>query len=115
MARLIYLSFGVLTFLNTARGANIVHGGWLIAIVGTESLVILGTFVAPPLGALGTAIFVLHPHAVGHRAGALRHLHRAVRAPHLLPRFEPDDITPLLWVVMGAAAISTNAGSTLHR
>jgi hypothetical protein len=25
----------------------------------------------------------------------------------------PDDITPLLWVVMGAAAISTNAGSTL--
>ena len=27
--------------------------------------------------------------------------------------FDPDDITPLLWVVMGAAAISTNAGSTL--
>jgi tellurite resistance protein TehA-like permease len=26
---------------------------------------------------------------------------------------EPDDITPLLWVVMGAAAIATNAGSTL--
>ena len=25
----------------------------------------------------------------------------------------PDDITPLLWVVMGAAAISTNAGSVL--
>jgi tellurite resistance protein TehA-like permease len=26
---------------------------------------------------------------------------------------EPDDITPLLWVVMGAAAITANAGSTL--
>ncbi len=26
---------------------------------------------------------------------------------------EPEDITPLLWVVMGAAAITTNAGSTL--
>jgi tellurite resistance protein TehA-like permease len=26
---------------------------------------------------------------------------------------EPDDITPLLWVVMGAAAITTNAGSSL--
>jgi len=25
----------------------------------------------------------------------------------------PDDITPLLWVVMGAAAIATNAGSAL--
>ena len=55
----IYLSFGVLTFLNTAHGANVVHGGWLIAIVGTESLVILGTLVAPPLGQFGTAIFVL--------------------------------------------------------
>ena len=44
---LIYLSFGVLTFLNTAHGANVVHGGWLIAIVGTESLVILGTQIAP--------------------------------------------------------------------
>lgn len=35
---LIYFSFAVLTFLNTAHGANVVHGGWLIAIVGTESL-----------------------------------------------------------------------------
>lgn len=26
---------------------------------------------------------------------------------------EPDDLTPALWVVMGAAAISTNAGSAL--
>ena len=25
----------------------------------------------------------------------------------------PEEITPLLWVIMGAAAISTNAGSTL--
>src|SRR5690606_36912666 len=35
---LIYFSFGVLIFLNTAQKANVVHGGWLIAIVGTESL-----------------------------------------------------------------------------
>ena len=33
---LIYFSFAVLVFLNTARGANVVHGGWLIAIVRTE-------------------------------------------------------------------------------
>src|SRR5262249_14842565 len=25
---------------------------------------------------------------------------------------DPDDVTPILWVVMGAAAITTNAGST---
>jgi hypothetical protein len=57
---LIYFSFAVLTFLNTAVGADVIHGAWLNAI------------------------------DVG-----------------------PDDITPLLWVVMGAAAISTNAGSVL--
>jgi hypothetical protein len=33
--------FRVLIFLNTG-GANVVHGGWLLAIVGTDSLVILG-------------------------------------------------------------------------
>ena len=52
---LIYFSFAVLIFLNTARGANVVHGGWLIAIVGTESLVILGTLVAPEMGGLSSA------------------------------------------------------------
>jgi tellurite resistance protein TehA-like permease len=56
---LIYFSFAVLIFLNTARGANVVHGGWLIAIVGTESLVILGTIVAPGMGGLSAAVFVL--------------------------------------------------------
>jgi len=55
MARLVALTTASLrpaggTFLNTAHGANVVHGGRLIAIVGTESLVILGTVVAPNLG-----------------------------------------------------------------
>ena len=39
---LTYLGFGVLTILDTAQGASVIHGGWLIAIVGTQSLVILG-------------------------------------------------------------------------
>ena len=56
---LIYFSFAVLTFLNTAHGANVVHGGWLIAIVGTQSLVILGTLIAPAVGDLGRTVFVL--------------------------------------------------------
>lgn len=110
---LIYLSFGVLTFLNTAHGANVVHGGWLIAIVGTESLVILGTLVAPPLGQFGTAIFVLI-HMLWGVGLALYGIFIVLFAHRIFfLEFDPDDITPLLWVVMGAAAISTNAGSTL--
>jgi len=110
---LIYLSFGVLTFLNTAHGANVVHGGWLIAIVGTESLVILGTLVAPPIGQLGTAIFVLI-HMLWGVGLAFYGIFIVLFAHRIFfLEFDPDDITPLLWVVMGAAAISTNAGSTL--
>ncbi len=110
---LIYLSFGVLTFLNTAHDANVVHGGWLIAIVGTESLVILGAIVSPPLAQTGIASFVLI-HMLWGIGLALYGIFITLFASRIFfLEFEPDDITPLLWVVMGAAAISTNAGSTL--
>src|SRR3974390_2141854 len=54
-----YSSFCVLTFRNGADGADIVAGGWLNAIVGTQSLVILGTVVAPLAGELAETVFVL--------------------------------------------------------
>jgi tellurite resistance protein TehA-like permease len=110
---LIYFSFGVLTFLNTAHRANVVHGGWLIAIVGTESLVILGTRVAPGLENFGPAVFVL-VHMLWGVGLAFYGIFVTLFAYRIFFfDVEPDDITPLLWVVMGAAAISTNAGSTL--
>lgn len=110
---LIYFSFGVLIFINTTQGANVVHGGWLIAIVGTESLVILGTLVAPAMGDLSRSVFVLIHMLWGVGLGLYGIF--IVLFAHRIFFFDvgPDDITPLLWVVMGAAAISTNAGSTL--
>jgi len=110
---LIYLSFGVLIFRNTAHAADIVLGGWLIAIVGTESLVILGTFLAGSFGAAAPLIFVL-AHMLWGLGLALYGVYITLFAQRIFFfDFEPDDITPLLWVVMGAAAISTNAGTTL--
>jgi tellurite resistance protein TehA-like permease len=110
---LIYFAFGVLIFLNNADRANIVHGGWLIAIVGTESLVILGSAIAPGLGNTGPAVFVLI-HMLWGIGLALYGMFVTLFASRIFfLDFEPDDITPLLWVVMGAAAISTNAGSAL--
>jgi tellurite resistance protein TehA-like permease len=110
---LIYLSFGVLTFLNTARQVNVVHGGWLIAIVGTESLVLLGARLAPALGAFAPTVFVL-VHMLWGIGLVLYGIFVTLFAYRIFfYPFTPDDITPLLWVVMGAAAISTNAGSSL--
>jgi tellurite resistance protein TehA-like permease len=110
---LIYFSFAVLVFLNTAHGANVVHGGWLIAIVGTESLVILGTIVAPETGGLSSAVFVLIHMLWGVGLGLYGIFITLFAYRIFFFDVEPDDITPLLWVVMGAAAITANAGSTL--
>lgn len=110
---LIYLSFGVLTFLNTARGANVVHGGWLIAIVGTESLVILGAAIAPELGRHEQSVLVLIHMFWGVGLGLYGIFVTLFAHRIFFFDIEPEDITPLLWVVMGAAAITTNAGSVL--
>ena len=110
---LIYLGFAVLTFVNTAHGANVVHGGWLIAIVGTESLVILGTALAPGQGALASAIFVL-THMLWGVGLALYGIFITLFAYRIFFfDIRPDDVTPVLWIVMGAAAISINAGCML--
>jgi len=110
---LIYLGFAVMIFRNRTDGADIAHGGWLNAIVGTESLVILGTIIAPAAGGLGAAILVV-THMLWGIGLALYGIFIALFAQRVFFHdVEPDDITPLLWVVMGAAAIATNAGSTL--
>jgi len=110
---LLYFSFGVLTFLNRAEEANVIDGGWLVAIVGTESLVILGSQIAPLLGGHAPAIFVLIHMLWGVGLGLYAIF--IVLFAHRIFFFEvkPADLSPLLWVVMGAAAISTNAGSIL--
>jgi tellurite resistance protein TehA-like permease len=110
---LIYLSFAVLTFLNTAHGANVVHGGWLIAIVGTESLVILGSVLAPHQAGLAPSIFVLIHMLWGVGLGLYGIFITLFAYRIFFFDIGPDEITPLLWVVMGAAAITTNAGSML--
>ncbi len=110
---LLYLAFSVLTFLTHEHNVNIVHGGWLIAIVGTQSLVLLGARIAPELGpaavymmvevymlwGLGLCFYGIFVTLFCYRIFFLT--------------LKPLDVSPLLWVVMGAAAISANAGTTL--
>lgn len=108
-----YLSFSVLTFINAGSGADVVHGGWLIAIVGTESLVLLGAQVAPHFGALSSLAFVTI-YALWGVGIVFYGIFITLFSYRLFfLKVEPADVTPLFWVVMGAAAIATNAGSTL--
>jgi tellurite resistance protein TehA-like permease len=112
-AVLMYLSFGVYAFCNTSRLADIVDGGWLLAIVATQSLAILGTLIAPSAGHFSGTILVF-VHMLWGIATGLYAIYVALFSYRLFYiEVRPDDLTPVLWVVMGAAAISTNAGSTL--
>jgi len=76
-------------------------------------LVILGTLVAPETGNLSRAVFVLIHMLWGVGIGLYASLATLLIYRIFFFAIGPDDLTPLLWVVMGAAAISTNAGSTL--
>lgn len=110
---LLYLAFSVLTFLTHEHNVNVVHGGWLIAIVGTQSLVLLGARIAPDLGDYAVYMMV-----EVHMLWGLGLTFYGIFVTLFCYRIffltlKPQDISPLLWVVMGAAAISANAGTTL--
>ena len=110
---LLYLSFSVLVFLTQENSVNVVHGDWLTSIIGTHSLVLLGAGIAPHLGeyagymmieihllwGLGLIFYALFVTLFCHRIFFLS--------------FKPEDTSPLLWVIMGAAAIGANAGTSL--
>ena len=110
---LLYSSFTVLTLLHGERNVNIVDGGWLICIVGTESLVLLGLKTIPHIGGYDAfmmlAIFMLW--GVGL---ILYGIFVALFCYRIFfMEMKAEDFTPQMWVIMGAAAISANASSGL--
>lgn len=112
-ALLLYLAFAVLTFLTHENNVNIVHGGWLIAIVGTQSLVVLGGRIAGDLGPFAQAMMV-EVHLLWGLGLAWYGIFVTLFCYRIFfLALKPQDVSPLLWVVMGAAAICTNAGTTL--
>lgn len=110
---LTYFSFAVLTFAKAQADVDVIHGGWLIAIVGTESLVLLGTMLAPGFGPhaalVHVAVHILWGVGIAFYAIFITLFSYRI----FFLKVQSADLTPLLWVVMGAAAISANAGSTL--
>lgn len=111
---LLYMAFSVLTFLSHEHNVNIMHGGWLITIVGTQSLVLLGTLIAPDLGDYAV-IMMFEVHMLWGLGLSLYGIFVALFCYRIFfLSLKPQDLSPLLWVVMGAAAISANAGTSLY-
>jgi tellurite resistance protein TehA-like permease len=110
---LLYLAFSVLTFMSHEHNVNIMHGGWLITIVGTQSLVLLGVKIAPLFGGY-VHYMMVEVHMLWGLGLTLYGIFVTLFCYRIFfLSLKPEHLTPLLWVVMGAAAISANAGTSL--
>jgi tellurite resistance protein TehA-like permease len=89
-----------------------INGAWLLAIVGTQSISVLGSLLAPRTAAAEPALFLA---LCMYLLGAMLYLtiitlifYRFTFLPMTMAR-----LTPPYWINMGAVAITTLAGSTL--
>ncbi len=111
---LIYAFFGAATLReqkpNLAKGIN---GAWLIAVVATQAVSILGTLVAPEFG--GDPERVLFFTLSMYLLGCMLYIMIIALIFYRFLFFEltPEDLTPPYWINMGAVAITTLAGATL--
>ena len=93
------------------RGIN---GGWLLAVVATQSIAVLGALLAARIGQpwkLELNFFALSMWLWG---GMLYiWMMSLIFYRYTFFTFEPGDLSPPYWINMGAMAISTLAGSLL--
>ena len=111
------LTYGIFTLLTVkpekpplAEGIN---GGWLISVVAAQSVCVLGAQLAPRLGG-PTPQLLLFCLAMWLGGGMLYlWIIGLIFYRYTFFPMSPADLAPPYWVNMGAAAISTLAGTAL--
>ncbi len=89
-----------------------IRGSWLLVIVSTEAVSVLGTLVARSVGAAEVVLFF---SLCAFLAGAMFYVFFVTLILYRWMFFplSPERLTPDYWIDMGAVAISTLAGSLL--
>jgi len=111
---LIYAFFTAVTVKETKPGLETgINGAWLIAVVATQAISILGTLVATRFGEWQEMLlfFTLVMYLLGGMLYIL--IISLVFYRFLFFRLEPKQMGPPYWINMGAVAITTLAGATL--
>jgi tellurite resistance protein TehA-like permease len=111
---LIYTFFASAALKTAKPGLDIgINGAWLIAIVATQSVSILGTFLASGLGVWKETLlfYTLTMYLLGGMLYIL--IITLILYRLLFFSLEPKQLTPTFWISMGAVAITTLAGDTL--
>ena len=90
-----------------------ITGAWLIAVVATQGVSILGTLLAPRFGPQPdrTLFFTLSMYLLGCMLYIL--IISLIFYRFMFFKLDPQDLTPPYWINMGAVAITTLAGATL--
>jgi tellurite resistance protein TehA-like permease len=107
------VSFSAL-FIKCEEGPeSVIHGGWLIATVGTQSVAVLGAALASKFVSYGS--FVLFSSIVWWMIGSFLYLILITLLFYRLVFFKlaPEALVPPYWINMGAIAITTLAGSII--
>lgn len=112
------LTYGILTTLMTRQAKPTldrgIHGGWLLVVVATQSIAVLGALLAAHADTswrLQLEFFALSMWLCGgmlYISIATLIIYRCLYFP-----VAPGDLTPPYWIGMGAMAISTLAGALL--
>jgi tellurite resistance protein TehA-like permease len=110
----IYAIFLRITVRETDESlADGIHGGWLLAIVATQSVSVLGGLVASFIPAYERQVLFIT--VVTYLLGAMLYLIIITLIFYRLAffAFDPRSVTPPYWISTGAVAITTLAGTTL--
>ncbi len=110
---LIFSVFTALTIKdNKPTLVQVFNGGWLVAVVATQSVSTLASILAPSTAHAELLLFVSLSFWL---AGGMLYiwLISLIFYRYTFFRFAPSDLMPPYWINMGAMAISTLAGTLL--
>jgi tellurite resistance protein TehA-like permease len=105
--------FTMTTLAEKPRMEDALNGSWMLIVVSTQAVSILGALLAPRLG---TAVDVVLSFALGmFLLGCMFYilLFSLILLRFLFYPFDPARLGPPYWINMGAVAITTLAGSLL--
>ena len=111
---LTYTIFTALTVKDSKPTlAEGIHGGWLVAVVATQALSVLGARLAPGFDAQAEPVLVLSLSLWLWGGMLYIWMISLIFYRYTFFKMSPSDLTPPYWINMGAVAISTLAGATL--
>ena len=105
-----YFSFALLIFVNGRSVFEIANASWFIAIVGTQSVVVLGTLLAGHFPVYSTFIFLCMYGLWSIGAVFYVIITTFVLFRMFFAALDPPTLLPPYWIILGATSISTLAG-----